>query len=94
MPWFRLSRAVGITGVSVAIATLTAGCTHAPSANVLGAYFPDWLFCMVAGVTFAVVVYLILKRKRYGDRLGPSALFYPVLVAFFSLAAWLIFFQN
>jgi YtcA family len=91
---FRMSRAIRITGVSVGVATPTAGCTHAPSANVLGAYFPDWLFCIVAGVAFAVAAYLILERKRYGDRLGPSALLYPALVAFFSLVAWLIFFQN
>lgn len=91
---FRTSRAIRISGVPVAVTTLTAGCTHAPSANVLGVYFPDWLFCIAAGVAFAVVVYLILEHKRHGDRLGPSALLYPALVAFFSLVAWLIFFQN
>jgi hypothetical protein len=91
---FRTRRAIGITGMSVAVATLTAGCTHAPSTNVLGAYFPDWLFCIIAGVAFAVVVYLILEHKRHGGRPGPSALLYPALVAFSSLVAWLIFFQN
>ncbi|SAL34616.1 hypothetical protein AWB69_03184 [Caballeronia udeis] len=30
MRCFRMSRAIGITGVSVAVATLTVGCTHAP----------------------------------------------------------------
>ncbi|MGF6754768.1 YtcA family lipoprotein [Paraburkholderia sp. GAS42] len=67
---FRMTRAIGITGVSVAVATLIAGCTLAPSANVLGAYFPDWLFCIVAGVAFAVVVYLIPSSDgaRSGSR--------------------------
>jgi uncharacterized membrane-anchored protein len=78
-----------------AIATfLVSGCTNAPSISVLGAYFPDWLFCIVAGLVLTVVIYLILKRLRADHLLGPSAVVYPVLVAFLSLAVWLILFQH
>ncbi|TDG16897.1 hypothetical protein EYW47_39380 [Paraburkholderia silviterrae] len=66
----------------------------APSMNVLGAYFPDWLFCSVAGVGLAIMVYVILERAQIGHRFAPTAVLYPTLVTFFSLAVWLIFFQH
>jgi hypothetical protein len=83
-----------MTGGAVATAMLTAGCARAPSIDVIGAYFPDWLFCIVAGVVLAVIVYLILGRTAYGHRVGPTAVIYPTLVTFLSLVVWLIFFQH
>lgn len=73
---------------------LLQGCTISPSIGVLGAYFPDWLFCIVAGVVLAIGAFLLLKRLRHDRLLGPPALVYPTLVTFFSLAAWLIFFHH
>ena len=70
------------------------GCAVSPSIGVLGAYFPDWLFCIVAGVVLAIVCFILLKRMSHERLLGPPALVYPTLVTFFSLAAWLIFFQH
>jgi YtcA family len=94
MSCFRKGCAVGMTGGAVAAAMLTTGCASAPSINVLGAYFPDWLFCIVAGVVLAVIIYRFLGRTPYGDRIGPTAVIYPTLVAFLALVVWLIFFQH
>lgn len=69
------------------------GCVSSPSVAVLGAYFPDWMFCIVAGVLLTMVVYQILKRLRADRAIGPSALVYPAFVAFFSLAVWLTAFR-
>ncbi|WOD14552.1 YtcA family lipoprotein [Paraburkholderia kirstenboschensis] len=73
---------------------LVSGCASSPSIGVLGAYFPDWLFCIVAGVVLTVVVYVILKRLQADRLMGPGALVYPTLVAFFALAVWLVLFQH
>ncbi len=81
-------------GTAVIAAVLVSGCESSPSIGVLGAYFPDWLFCIVAGVLLTVVIYVILNRLRYGDLLGPSAVVYPTLVAFLALAIWLVAFQH
>ena len=70
------------------------GCTGSPSIGVLGAYFPDWLFCIVAGVLLTVVIYLIVKRLQADHLMGPPAVVYPTLVAFLALAVWLILFQH
>ncbi|KWE50846.1 hypothetical protein WL76_20940 [Burkholderia ubonensis] len=71
---------------------VTSGCANAPTIGVLGAYFPDWLFCIAAGVALTVVVYLVLGRLRAGHLLGPAAVVYPTLVVFLSLSAWLLLF--
>jgi len=70
------------------------GCTHAPSINVLGAYFPDWLFCITAGVLLTVVFHLILARGNNGRWYGPPAVAYRALVTLLALVVWLIFFQH
>jgi hypothetical protein len=61
---------------------------------VLGAHFPDWLFCIVAGVVLTVVIYVIAARLQAGHLMGPSAVVYPTLVVFLALAVWLMLFQH
>ena len=75
-------------------AGLVSGCESSPSIGVLGAYFPDWLFCIVAGVVLTVVIYLMVKRLQADHLMGPSAVVYPTLVAFLALAVWLMLFQH
>jgi hypothetical protein len=84
-------RAIGSAAVS---GLLAAGCAHSPSVSVLGAYFPDWLFCIVAGVVLTVAVYQVLARLPGSGRFGPSAVVYPSLVTLLALITWLIFFQQ
>ncbi|MGF6936400.1 putative membrane protein [Paraburkholderia sp. UCT70] len=94
MPVFRTIRVLRFVVVALAAVPLTGGCAYSPSIGVLGAYFPDWLFCIVAGVVLTVVINLILKRLQVDHLLGPSAVVYPSLVTFLSLAAWLMLFQH
>lgn len=83
-----------VVGVATAASVFLQGCAIAPSVAVLGAYFPDWLFCIIAGVVLAIALFLILKRFDHDRLLGPPAIVYPTLVTLFSLAAWLVFFQH
>ncbi|RKT27555.1 YtcA family uncharacterized protein [Paraburkholderia sp. RAU2J] len=94
MPVFRTKRVPRSVVIAVAAVPLAGGCANAPSIGVLGAYFPDWLFCIVAGVVLTVAIYLILKRLQVDRLPGPSAVVYPALVTFLSLAAWLLLFQH
>ena len=84
-------RAIGVAAIA---AIPMSGCVNSPSIGVLGAYFPGWLFCIVAGVVLTVVIYVILKRLQADHLMGPSAVVYPTLVAFLALAVWLMFFQH
>jgi YtcA family len=83
---------------AIATAAITAGlvsaCASSPSIGVLGAYFPDWLFCIVAGVVLTVVIYVIATRLQADHLMGPAAVVYPTLVAFSALVVWLMLFQH
>lgn len=71
-----------------------AGCAAPPSIPIVGAYFPDWLFCAAAGVVMAVIVRAVLIRFRVERFLGPPALAYPTLAVLFSLLTWLVLFKQ
>ena len=81
-------------GFAAAASSLLTGCSLPPSISVLGAYFPDWLFCVVAGVSLTVMVHVFSSEKSLGRWLTPLALTYPVLTTLFSLVVWLVFFEN
>lgn len=81
-------------GLALAASLLLSGCTFAPSINVLGAYFPDWMFCIIAGVILTVIVHVLQGKLKLERALEPLALTYPALTTIFTLAFWLIFFQN
>ena len=90
--WSGLRPARHAWTILTSCATLTA-CSDAPSVGVLGAYFPDWLFCIVAGVVLTIVIHLIASRLRASHLIGPAAVVYPTLVAFLSLVVWLVLFE-
>jgi hypothetical protein len=71
---------------------LLQGCTRSPSTNVLGAYYPDWVFCIVGAVAVAVLIRLLLLRASLDAWLDPPAIAYPALVALLAFAGWLLFF--
>jgi hypothetical protein len=60
--------------------------------NVLGAYYPAWLLCIVAGVVAAVLIRLVLLKFGVEHALRPAALAYPALIALVAFAGWLLFF--
>jgi hypothetical protein len=81
-------------GVLVAAATLLiAGCSRAPSFNLLGSFFPAWILCGVIGILLAVVVRLFFVRIKLEQQLKPLILVYPCLAAFFTFTLWLLFFS-
>lgn len=69
-----------------------AGCSMSPSISVLGSYFPDWLFCAIAGLLLTLVARNLLERHGHLRTLGPPVLALPALMLLFSLLAWLFFF--
>lgn len=80
-------------GILLLTLTLSA-CSNAPSVPVLGAYFPDWLFCILGAVLLAFVLHALLARRGVEAWLAPPTLTYPVLTVLFALSAWLLFFQS
>jgi hypothetical protein len=75
---------------------LLGGCATSPSIGVLGAFFPDWLFCMVGAIVVTALIHAGLRAAgllRHPGRLTlPVA--YSALTVTLALVGWLIFFQN
>ena len=94
MPLGRRIRRAIAAGASFASALLAAGCSRAPSFNILGSFFPAWIVCGVIGILLAVAVRLFFVRIKLEDQLvAPLILVYPCLTAFFTFTLWLLFFS-
>lgn len=73
--------------------TALAGCSRAPSFNILGSFFPAWILCGVLGILLAVLARLYFARIHLEEQMKPLILVYPCLAAFFTFTLWLLFFS-
>jgi len=88
-----LQRIAGVTVSFPAAMLMFAGCSRAPSFNILGSFFPAWILCGVIGILLAVAVRLFFVRIKLEEQLKPLILVYPCLAAFFTFTLWLLFFS-
>jgi hypothetical protein len=78
---------------ALAVVAMT-GCARAPAFNVLGSYFPAWLFCLLLGILLTIAARVAFRKYSLSEVLNPPLLMYPCLTAFFTFAIWLIFFRT
>ena len=81
-------------GASIAAGVLLSGCERVPSINVLGAFFPSWMLCVIAGIALALVLRYGLVLTGLDPWIGPRGLVYPALALAATLALWLVFFRG
>ncbi|WP_258164126.1 YtcA family lipoprotein [Pseudomonas sp. 17104299] len=65
-----------------------------PSLVLLGAAFPDWLFCIVGGVIGMTLLHALPGRHDRRQWLAPLALSYPLITALLAMSLWLAFFHR
>jgi phosphate/sulfate permease len=70
-----------------------AGCSRAPTINVLGSFFPAWILCGLIGIVVAAIIRVLFVRWNFEKELSPLILVYPCLAAFFTFAIWLLFYS-
>jgi hypothetical protein len=70
---------------------LLAGCSRAPTFDIVGSLFPAWIVCLVLGILAAILTRWLLLRLKV--TLVLPVLLYPSLAAFFTFLLWLIFFS-
>jgi len=71
------------------------GCEErVPSINVLGAFFPAWMLCILAGIALAILARQLFTATGLDPWIGPRPLIYPALAVVFMLLTWIAFFQN
>lgn len=86
----RESSPVKLQGALFLITPLLAGCSRAPSVDVLGSFFPAWLVCFIVAIVLTAITRLILLRLRV--QVALPILVYPALAAVFTFVLWLIFY--
>jgi YtcA family len=79
--------------VTSASVLATAGCSGAPTFNILGSYFPSWLVCLGISIGLTFLAHLFVTSKKLADQLWPLPIVYPALVCFLSCTLWLTFFD-
>jgi hypothetical protein len=84
---FRQLLTVGLLFVVMSCA----GCSRAPSFDILGSFFPAWLICLASGLLLTLAARWLLLRARVA--LALPVLTYPSLTALFTFALWLAFFR-
>jgi hypothetical protein len=93
-PLGRGTKRTAAIGASFATPLFAAGCSRAPSFNILGSFFPAWIVCGVIGIVLTVGVRLFFVRIKLEDELlFPLILVYPCLTALFTFTLWLVFYS-
>jgi hypothetical protein len=62
----------------------------AQSQDVLGAYFPSWMFCAVAALAATALVRSLFVRAGVDRHLPAPVVVYLAMTVAFSLTAWLL----
>jgi hypothetical protein len=76
---------------SMLTSLLLAGCKRAPTFDVVGSFFPGWLFCLAVSILLTVLTRWLFQHLRVA--VAPPILIYPSLTATFAFALWLILFR-
>ena len=91
---FRGASSITTSATTVFLCAVLGGCSTVPSINVLGAYFPDWMSCVVGAIVATSFLQSLLRAIGIVSR--PGVLILPVayfaLTIILGLAGCLVFF--
>lgn len=89
----HLARTMALPAIGLFALAMLSGCSRSPDFNILGSYFPSWIFCVTGGILLSAISRLLLLRLRVEYQLRPLALVYTCLALFFACTFWLLFFN-
>lgn len=78
----------------LAIPLLAAGCSHSPTLNLFGSYFPAWMVCAALGAIAAVLIRQILRVAGVDEYVVAPALTYVAFAVAAALLFWLLWFSR
>lgn len=90
MTTFRSSGKLQRRLVLLLVPLLMAGCTRAPSVDILGSFFPAWLVCFMLALVLTACLRWAVARLHF--KVAFPILVYASLAALFTFALWLILF--
>jgi YtcA family len=78
----------------VAITLVVSGCSHSPTMDLLGSYFPAWMLCVGIGILAAVIIRQILALAGIHEYVVAPLLTYAAFAVSATLLAWLLWFGH
>lgn len=69
------------------------GCQRAPSFNIVGSFFPDWILCSILGIVTAALAHWLFVRLTLEREIQPAVLIYPCIAVSCAVTLWLLFFS-
>lgn len=76
------------------LSVLTAtGCQRAPSFNIAGSFFPDWILCSFIGILVAALAHGVFVRLKIEREIQPPVLIYPCIALSCAVTLWLLLFS-
>jgi YtcA family len=82
-----------LTYLALAPTAALMGCQSAPSFSIAGSFFPDWIFCCLAGIVLSVVVYRLFVGLKMESDVQPVVLIYPCIALSCAVTLWLAIFD-
>ena len=70
------------------------GCTGAPAINIVGSYFPSWMFCILIGIAGAACVRQALVLLGLADSLVVPLVTHVAVALALTMAVWLVWFGH
>jgi len=68
------------------------GCSRAPSIEIIGSFFPAWMFCIIAALIVTGLIRLELVRRGLEKKVSPLIVFYPSLAVAIACLLWIFLF--
>ena len=78
----------------IAMVLPVASCSHAPTMDLFGSYFPAWMLCAAVGIVAAVIIRQILAMAGINEYVVAPLLTYAALAVSATLLAWLVWFGH
>ena len=92
--WGKLTGSCRPRGLrALPILLMISGCSHSPTLNLLGSYFPAWMFCAVLGVVAAIIMRKLLGFYGIDEYVLVPLLTYACFAAAGALLSWLLWFS-
>jgi hypothetical protein len=67
---------------------------RAPTVDIMGSFFPIWMFCIIGGIVLTLLFRFLLVHARLDEEIGPRVIVYPGMATLIACAIWLVWFQN
>jgi len=77
-------------GIAALALTVLAGCSGAPSRNILGSYFPSWMVCALGGIAVGLIARAVFRVTGVLEEIPASFAVILAIVIAASCALWLL----